>query len=226
MSMKPLSAVLNAMTVGDSVNPITAPPQRALTDHDSQMVSLLFEQLKIVFPAWRHAFPSDDSQRRALAEWTRALVDADCTSREQLQLGMRVAREQEIPFFPSTGMFIKWCQITPEALGLPTVDQALADVARHRKSHPAVVIAARATRFERQTLTADEYRKVFAQAYDQVVRRVMAGEDIEAEVLKGLPTREQIRHNPEFYQQAGQRGVAQLKALFKRGGGPHDQSIQ
>jgi len=219
MSMKPLNAVLNAMTVGDSVNPITAPPQRALTDHDSQMVSLLFEQLKIVFPAWRHAFPSDDSQRRALAEWTRALVDADCTSREQLQLGMRVAREQEIPFFPSTGMFIKWCQITPEALGLPTVDQALVDVVRHRKSHPAVVIAARATRFERQTLTADEYRKVFAQAYDQVVRRVMAGEDIEAEVLKGLPTREQIRHNPEFYQQAGQRGVARLKALFKRGGG-------
>ncbi|WED79827.1 replication protein P [Aeromonas media] len=219
MSMKPLIAVLNAMTVGDSVNPITAPPQRALTDHDSQMVSLLFEQLKIVFPAWRHAFPSDDSQRRALAEWTRALVDADCTSREQLQLGMRIAREQEIPFFPSTGMFVKWCQITPEALGLPTLDQALADVARHRKSHPAVVIAARATRFERQTLTADEYRKVFAQAYDQVVRRVMAGEDIEAEVLKGLPTREQIRHNPEFYQQAGLRGVASLKALFKRGGG-------
>ena len=219
MSMKPLSVVLNAMTVGDFVDQITDPPQRALTDHDSQMVSLLFEQLKIVFPAWRHAFPSDDSQRRALAEWTRALVDADCTSREQLQLGMRVAREQEIPFFPSTGMFIKWCQITPDALGLPTVDQALADVARHRKSHPAVVIAARATRFERQTLTADEYRKVFAQAYDQVVRRVMAGEDIEAEVLKGLPTREQIRHNPEFYQQAGQRGVARLKALFKRGGG-------
>ncbi|MFM1647844.1 replication protein P [Aeromonas salmonicida] len=219
MSMKPLSAVLNAMTVGDFVDQITDPPQRALTDHDSQMVSMLFEQLKIVFPAWKHAFPSDDSQRRALAEWTRALVDADCTSREQLQLGMRVAREQEIPFFPSTGMFIKWCQITPEALGLPTVDQALADVARHRKSHPAVVIAARATRFERQTLTADEYRKVFAQAYDQVVQRVMAGEDIKAEVLKGLPTREQIRHHPEFYQQAGQRGVAQLKALFKRGGG-------
>ncbi|MGY3853985.1 replication protein P [Aeromonas aquatilis] len=219
MSMKPLSAVLNAMTVGDFVDQISDPPQRALTDHDSQMVSMLFEQLKIVFPAWRHVFPSDDSQRRALAEWTRALVDADCTSREQLQLGMRVAREQEIPFFPSTGMFIKWCQITPEALGLPTVDQALADVSRHRKSHPAVVLAARATRFERQTLTADEYRKVFAQAYDQVVRRVMAGEDIEAEVLKGLPTREQIQHNPEFYQQAGQRGVARLKALFKRGGG-------
>lgn len=219
MSMKPLSAVLEDMTSCGLAAHAGEQQQRVLTDHDSQMVSMLFEQLKIVFPAWKLAFPTDDAQRRALAEWTRALVDAECTSREQLQLGMRVAREQEIPFFPSTGMFIKWCQITPESLGLPTVDQALADVVRHRNSHPAVVIAARATRFERQTLTADEYRKVFAQAYDQVVRRVMAGEDIEAEVLKGLPTREQIRHSPEFYQQAGQRGVASLKALFKRGGG-------
>lgn len=217
MTMKPLSTVLHEIATAPAMEPVTQ-QQRPLTDRDSKMVATLFEQLKIVFPAWKHAFPSDDAQRRALAEWTRALVDAGCTSREQLQLGMRVAREQEIPFFPSTGMFIKWCQITPEAIGLPTVEQALADVARHRKSHPAVVIAARATRFERQTLTADEYRKVFAQAYDQVVRRVMAGEDIETEVLKGLPTREQIQHSPEFYQQAGQRGVAQLKALFKRGG--------
>ena len=59
--------------------------------------------------------------------------------------------------------------------------------------------------------------------YDKICRLagdlVRTGEDIEAEVLKGLPTREQIQHNPEFYQQAGQRGVASLKALFKRGGG-------
>lgn len=217
MTMKSLSTVLNEIATAPIMESSTL-QQPTLTERDSRMVATLFEQLKIVFPAWRHAFPTDDSQRRALGEWTRALVDAGCTSREQLQLGMRVAREQEIPFFPSTGMFIKWCQITPEAIGLPTVEQALADVARHRKSHPAVVIAARATRFERQTLSADEYRKVFAQAYDQVVRRVMAGEDIEAEVLKGLPTREQIQHSPEFYQQAGQRAVASLKSLFKRGG--------
>ncbi|MCO4171830.1 hypothetical protein K8D10_08530 [Aeromonas veronii] len=219
MSLRPLCALLDEIANSPAAIATAQQQQsRPLTERDSQMVSMLFEQLKIVFPAWKHAFPTEDSQKRALAEWTRALVDAGCTSREQLQLGMRVAREQEIPFFPSTGMFIKWCQITPEAIGLPTVEQALADVVRHRKSHPAVVIAARATRFERQTLTADEYRKVFAQAYDQVVRRVMAGENIETEVLKGLPTREQIQHSPEFYQQAGQRGVAQLKALFKRGG--------
>lgn len=34
--------------------------------------------------------------------------------------------------------------------------------------------------------------------------------------LKVLPTRDQIQHSPEFYQEIGQRGVASLKALFKK----------
>lgn len=217
MTMKPLSAVLREIATAPTVEAIT-PQQRPLSDRDSQMVSMLFEQLKIVFPAWKHAFPSEDSQKRALAEWTRALVDAGCTSRDQLQLGMRVAREQEIPFFPSTGMFIKWCQITPEALGLPTLDAALVEVRTRRYSHPAVELAAKATSWERQTLSADAYRAVFDQAYAQLVRRMMAGEDLNAEVMKGLPTRAQIQHSPEFYQQAGQRAVATLRALFRKGG--------
>ena len=185
---------------------MTEPVKQApISDNDARTVAVMFEQLKIVFPAWRHAFPTEKSQSRALAEWTRALVDAGCTSREQLQLGMQTARKQDIPFFPAPGMFIKWCQITPEALGLPTVEQALHDIARHRKSHPAVVLAARATKWERQTLTADQYRDVFSQAYEQLLRRV----------LKGLPTQSQIQHSPEFYHEAGQRGVASLKALLR-----------
>ena len=63
-----------------------------------------------------------------------------------------------------------------------------------------------------------------AMAYAQLLRRVVAGEDLGAEVRKGLPTREQIQHSPEFYQQTGQRGVESLKALFKRGGLANVQS--
>ena len=191
--------------------------QAPISDNDARTVAVMFEQLKIVFPAWRHAFPTEQSQSRALAEWTRALVDAGCTSREQLQLGMQMARKQDIPFFPAPGMFIKWCQITPEALGLPTVEQALHDIARHRKSHPAVVLAARATKWERQTLNADQYRDVFSQAYEQLLRRVVNGDDLGTEVLKGLPTQSKIQHSPEFYHEAGQRGLASLKALLRGG---------
>ena len=215
MTMMPIGSVLASM----GNNPVSTGYEnqkpRELSDRDTRVVTVLFKQLQVVFPAWQRAFPTPESQARALREWTLALIEAKCTSAQQLEMGMRKAREQDIPFFPSPGMFIKWCEITPESLGLPSVEQALADVARHRKAHPAVVLAARATRFERQTLNADEYRKVFTHAYEQVMRRVIAGEDLEGEVLKGLPTKSQIQHNPDYYHEAGQRGVSSLKALFK-----------
>lgn len=71
--------------------------------------------------------------------------------------------------------------------------------------------------WERQTLSLDAYRPVFEQVYAQLLRRVVAGEDLGVEILKGLPTKEQIQHSPEFYQETGRRGVASLTALFRRG---------
>ncbi|MBS4689873.1 replication protein P [Aeromonas veronii] len=223
MTMRPLSEVLAGMP---SELPITPVRQVAavVTERDTQVVSKLIEQLKVIFPAWQRSFPTLEMQERALREWTVALVEANCTSRDQLSQGMRVARSQEIPFFPGPGMFIKWCEITPESLGLPTVDAALVEVRTRRFTHPAVELAAKATSWERQTLSLDDYRPVFEQAYAQLLRRVVAGEDLGAEVRKGLPTREQIQHSPEYYQQTGQRGVESLKALFKRGGMANVQS--
>lgn len=224
MSMKSLSVVLNDIASGAVTEAPVRQHMQPLTEHDTKTVSRLLEQLKAVFPAWQRAYPTEELQRSALAEWTRALVDAGCTTREQLQLGMRVARSKPHPWIPSTGEFIRWCQITPESLGLPTVDAALVEVRTRRFTHPAVELAAKATSWERQTLSLDAYRPVFEQAYAQLLRRVVAGEDLGAEVRKGLPTREQIQHSPEFYQQTGQRGVESLKALFKRGGLANVQS--
>lgn len=192
-------------------------PVAPIGDGDAKVVARLLEQLKLVFPAWKRSFPTADAEKRAGMEWTRALVDANCTSRDQLARGMRQARMQDIPFFPSPGMFIKWCELTPESIGLPSLSRAFEDAARRRDSHPAVTMAARATRFESQTLTADEYRPVFEQAYMQLVRRAMAGEDLEAEILKALPTREQIKHPPEYYREIGLDRVKSLKSSLKIG---------
>ncbi|NEX88342.1 hypothetical protein G4923_06400 [Aeromonas rivipollensis] len=223
MTMKPLSEVLASMPSEIQAVPVR-PVAASVTDRDTQVVSKLLEQLKVIFPAWLRSFPTPQVQERALREWTVALVEANCTSRDQLAQGMRVARSQGIPFFPSPGMFIKWCEITPESLGLPTLETALVEVRTRRFTHPAVELAAKATSWERQTLGLDAYRPVFEQAYAQLLRRVVAGEDLGAQVRKGLPTREQIQHSPEFYQQTGQRGVESLKALFKRGGLANVQS--
>lgn len=188
-----------------------------ISDSDAAAVGRLLEQLKIVFPAWKRAFPTAEAEKRAGMEWTRALVDANCTSREQLARGMAKARAQDMPFFPSPGTFIKWCELTPESMGLPSMKQAFEDAARRRNSHPAVALAARATRFEAQTLSAEEYRPVFEQAYSQLVRRVMAGDDLESEVLKALPTREQIKHSPEYYRETGLKHAARLKRMIRGG---------
>ena len=127
MTMKPLSEVLAGMPSELPVAPVRK-VAAVVTERDTLVVSKLLEQLKVIFPAWQRSFPTPEMQDRALGEWTVALVEANCTSREQLSLGMRVARSQGIPFFPGPGMFIKWCEITPESMGLPSLDTALVEV--------------------------------------------------------------------------------------------------
>lgn len=214
-SSGPRSLAAIAETMPAPASQQQAAPKPTLSPQDRQVVSGVFAQLQSIFPAWKHAFPTEDRLASAKREFAKALIENGITSLEQIARGMRQARAQDIPFFPSPGMFIKWCELTPESLGLPSVDQAFDDVARRRRSHPAVVLAARATRFERQTLTAEEYRPVFAQAYEQLVRRLMNGEDLDAELHKALPSREQITHSPEYYHQTGRQGVAKLKALLR-----------
>lgn len=194
-------------------------PQRqrpALSIEDRKIVSGVFTQLQSIFAAWRHSYPTDELVDSAKREFAKALIEAGVTTLEQIGVGMREARKQTIPFFPSPGMFIEWCKVTPESLGMPSLDQALHEVARHRISHPAVRLAAMRTSFERGTLSASEYRPVFEYAYEEMVRRVMTGEDLEAHIKKALPTKEKIQHSQEYYQQAGLKGLALVKAQLRR----------
>ena len=187
-----------------------------LSKEDRKVVNDVFSQLQSIFAAWRHSYPTDEMLDGAKREFAKALIEAGVTSLEQIGVGMREARKQTTPFFPSPGQFIKWCEITPESLGMPNVDQALHEIARHKISHPAVRLAAKATSFDRGALSANEYRPVFERAYGEMVRRVMAGEDLHAEVLKGLPSRDQVQHSPEYYHEAGLRGLAAVRAAMGR----------
>ena len=212
MSLTALASHAALSTASDNTIPGPAP----ISDTDARAVGRLLEQLKIIFPAWKRAFPTADAEKRAGMEWTRALVDADCTSREQLARGMQQARLQDIPFFPAPGQFIKWCELTPESLGLPSMGAAYQQAVSLRMNHPAVRVAERATRYQRGTLAEADYRAAFERAYQIAVRRVMQGEDLEAEILKALPTREQVQHSPEYYREVGQKGLAAVRAKLGR----------
>lgn len=218
MTMQSLTQIAERIENRDL--PAMEPEKKPLviSARDAQVVNDVFEKLTVIFPAWQRAFPTPETLKAARTEWTKALVQAGVVTTQALQVGFKVAREQNIPFFPSPGQFISWCKPTPEMFGLPSVEMALMDVARHRSTHPAVVLAARSTKWERQTLSAEEYKAVFERAYEQLVRRVMAGEDLNCEVMKALPTKDQIKHSPEFYHEAGQRGLEKLRAAMRRHG--------
>ena len=217
MTMQSLQQIVSGIASGDL--PATPAERKpiAISARDAQVVNSVFERLKVIFPAWQRAFPTPEAMKSARQEWTKALVEAGVVTEQALALGFKVARERDIPFFPAPGQFIKWCKPTPEALGMPSVEQALHEVSRHRASHPAVVLAARATRFERETLSFSEYAPVFERAYEQLVRRVMSGDDINAEVVKALPSKGRAIEPWEKYQARGLSGTKHLKSLFKRG---------
>ncbi|SIQ70104.1 hypothetical protein SAMN05880558_1057 [Aeromonas sp. RU39B] len=64
-------------------------------------------------------------------------------------------------------------------------------------------------------LTMEQYRPVFELVYLQLVRRVRAGEDLQAEVFKSLPTREEVQHSDEFYQEVGKKGRWFIGVIYK-----------
>jgi hypothetical protein len=197
------------------------PPERkpmTISERDAEIVNTAFDRLQVIFPAWQRAFPTPESLKAARSEWTKALVEADCVSDHQLTNGFRVAREQNIPFFPSPGMFVKWCQPSPEILGMPTVEQALHEIARHKPSHPAVILAAKATKYERNNLSASEYQPIFARSYEVLVRRVMAGEDLSIEIPKALPKRDEVKLSQEEKDRISAKWGPKIRELLKKGG--------
>lgn len=194
---------------------VTVEPVRQISDGDRIVINKVFEKLCLIFPAWKVAFPTEAAAKSAKKEWFKALSESGTVTPEQFALGFKAAREKNLPFFPSPGMFIEWCKLTPESLGLPSVDEAYVNVCRRRETHPAAILAAKSTRFERETLAEPEYRKVFTSAYMQIVERLMRGEKVDLEVKKAITN--EATHSSEYYQETGKRGAANLKKLFRKG---------
>jgi hypothetical protein len=176
-----------------------------------------FESLKTIFPAWRHAFPTQGELDRARKTWAKAFIENGLTEKNQLMVGLRVARAQEVPFFPSPGQFMGWCKPTPEQFGLPSMEQAYREAISGRSSHPAVALARQETRWERQSLRECEYRKVFERAYTIAVRRVMNGEQLDLDIVRALPKKGEVTMTPERRKQLGTEGIASLRAALTGG---------
>lgn len=102
------------------------------------VINKVFKELALILPAWQYAWKSDDPQNpdkvlnAAKQQWTKAFIENDINSVEQISLGFAKARKYESDFVPSCGKFISWCTPSPEDLGYPSEQKALEQCITHR----------------------------------------------------------------------------------------------
>lgn len=124
--MKDLSKLVN------NYNPMTEHKEQIVIDEFAKsIIDRVFNNLAIIFPAWKHNWKSDDPKdpdkvlRSAKREWTKAFVENNISTMEQIKFGFAKARKSESDFLPSCGKFISWCTPSAEDLGYPSEQQAL-----------------------------------------------------------------------------------------------------
>jgi hypothetical protein len=100
-------------------------------DFAKNIINKVFKELALILPAWKYAWKSDNPQNpdealnAAKQQWTKAFIENNICTLEQIKLGFAKARSYESDFVPSCGKFISWCKPTPEDLGYPSEQEAL-----------------------------------------------------------------------------------------------------
>lgn len=190
-----------------------------------RVVNALIKELKAIFPAWKQAWPDDDSLQMYKRAMVKGFVQSGIFKVEQIKFGVQACRLLPSDFVPSVGRFIAMCQPTPELLGLPSEDDAYAEAARNSYpnagqvvwTHPAVSHAAREVGlYNLSTMPLKASRLLFSRSYAIVCRMLANGEELRP-ILVGLPETVAGRRTPEV----GKAALDKLRGVIK--GAPSDE---
>lgn len=181
------------------------------------VINDLFRDLRAICGAWKQAWPDQAAINASKQQWLAAFLEAGINSPEQLQFGLMRCRQSGREFVPAPGVFIEWCQPSPEMLGLPALAAAFREATRNahpamagrgRWTHDAVWHAAKECGFENlNRLPADASAKLFERNYTIAVRRIVAGEPLQAMPL-ALPADVAGARTPEV----GNSALAAMRA--------------
>lgn len=141
-----------------------------------------------------NASPQDTKLRTAKAAWAAstelARVPKVLFEMALRRIGSEYQAGRANKSLPSVGDFLVLCRPKPEALGMPSANDAWGEAsrhamsARHRWAHPAVKIAMVATGAHdirnADSFQARELRQRFDRYYEQLVLQVAQGEDLSA----------------------------------------------
>lgn len=119
--------------IGATFNPLALQKQNVIIDDFAKnIIDKAFEQLAVIFPAWKYAWPTDKELSAAKMEWIKSFNENGITTLEQLKFGFAKARKSNSDFLPSCGKFVSWCTPSPEDLGYPSEQRALKDCISYR----------------------------------------------------------------------------------------------
>ncbi|MTC39244.1 DNA replication protein [Providencia alcalifaciens] len=191
-----------------------APPQQkqAIKQQVAQVFNELFRQLKATFPAAIANFKEQSDLDEFKRQWTIAFIENGIRTLEQINIGMKIARQQTNPFLPSPGQFVQWCkQGDYTALGLPTDDE-LFDIFKEYcsvrgwrrfnwQSNACYWMVTKIyTEMRNRNLSDSEVRKLCSSELKTMANRIKSGEKIPEPVQmieqKHIPTsKEKSLHN-------------------------------
>ena len=164
----------------------------------------------------------------AFETWCLALADL---SEQDIRRGFSKALARQSKWVPNLNEFRAMCLLDPAELGMPNKDQAYLEACQHsgrpstgRWSHPAVYVAGRATGwFELRQSPESKTRPIFERNYDIAIRRVLKGENLDAEIPKGLPPKG--RASRRVSPRVAKSRLASLRASISGSaqGEPHEQ---
>ena len=169
-----------AARAASNVEKYQAPEKRQPTQRDGEIIGLLFDRLKQIFPAWKVSYPTGREEAEARKTWLRSLTENHVTTPEQIRRGLEKARLYDRPFMPSVGQFIKWCELDGADMGLPDNETAFAQSVGDGKKHPAVIYALRQMTdvYSYRLRKEADARKEWAQVWQKTIAYVASGVEL------------------------------------------------
>ncbi|ELZ3994699.1 DNA replication protein [Yersinia enterocolitica] len=175
-------------------------PKQQVPEQAAQIFNELFRQLKAAFPALMTSIKDQSDLNELRRQWVLAFIENGITSIDQVNAGMKIARQQATPFLPSPGQFIAWCkQGATRAAGLPDADELYDMVMNYAKrrdmfssaeafpwpSNPAYWMVTKLYSQQRvQGLSEQDLRKRCGKELADMSKRIESGEPIPAPVVQ------------------------------------------
>ena len=164
-----------------------------ISDELKASLAASFELLRINYGnQFNAAYPDVESSTAAMRLWLKNLADFPG------ELILRAAEQaiQHERYLPNLATLRSYCENSYQLFGLPDARSAYIEACRapqpksaFKWTHPAIYFAGKATDWF--FLSSESEKRVFPifkHNYEQLCERVVKGEEIEAPVLKALPT--------------------------------------